>query len=554
MKRGKYPPDQPHRSVPVRKPKTEARGVIALTRDLCVVEELGEDVFPAEDLADILKAVPGSIIAVQGFGLHLQRLQRVCENDPLFNYRVTPIHRYSRPWNNGRELLKRGITDTVCNFVGWKRANGHGSNLYHYPLDPIWYLSCGIDELIPDNRHNGEVRIVKLYEWAKEVRNWCAENQLTVKASAGGIAAQLLRDSRFYPERRRKAPRGVNNVGRSRLPGNYYHLRAEVGKSYNAVHLDMENAHHVMARRLKFPDVNTLHAYGDQRWARRDDEVSEVRWATGETAKKVLQQPGLFHVRLWVPTIPREHFPPPELEMGGLKSVWLYSNEIDWVTRELGCSVDCVHGAYTSQGYDEGLNRYARFAIEQIRSNPSYRTWLKPTLHCAYGLLAARAQSFETGFYRAKGSETTAYPMGNVSIVATVHKREAEIESNIVNVIHRGMIEAEVRKEALRYARFLAEQREKVLAIYADAIFILDRAREDGAQLRFLQPPWRVKGEVAHIRWLNPTSFTSPSLTRLPGIPATAKDKFLAQRKTVAEVRKLRTSTRRVARRSVRAA
>lgn len=551
------PPHDPPRIVRPRKSTATPRPVIALSTDAMVVESLNEEILPISDLGEVLKSVPSSIIAAQGFGLHLQRLQRQFHDDPEFNYRVTPIRRYSPAWDDGRRMVQGMVVDTICNFVGWKFDRGLTRNgnpkfetLYHHPLNPLWFLTTSIDELTqdtplgrfyqtPNAASNG--RLVKLYVWAKEVRDWCVRNGLQVKASAGGIAAQLLRDSRFYPEPRRKAPRGVNSVARYRLPGNYYHLRAEVGRYYRALYLDMADAHHAMARRIRFPDVNSLRAYGDMGWSAQEDKRKPRPWAAGNS--KVLEAPGLFHLSLMVPTIPRDYFPPPYMERQGIRDIWVYSNELDWIIRELGGEIRCVYGAFTSQGFDEGMNRYAAWAIEEIRANQGYKYWLKPTLHSTYGLLAARAVPFETGYLRAKGGEVVTYPMGNISVPALAKKRSAEIESRIVNVIHRGMIEAEVRKEALRYARFLTEMRERVLAIYADGIFIVDRNGDNAnAQLRFLQPPWRLKEEVTNLRFHSATTFTSPQLSRLPGVPRTARERFLAQQELAKEIRKVRGS------------
>lgn len=537
-----YPPVVPRKVVRPRAVSPECRPIIAVSNEFCVHEWEEDNLLPAENLGKLLKRVPSSIIAVQGFGLHLQRLQRAYGDDPQFNYRVTPIRRYSRPWDDGRRLTQGMVADAVCNFVGWKaegKAGRNNPNRYHYPLDPLWFLTSSIDELmnVPGCESDIE-RLLRLYEWGKEVRDWCQKNGLKVKASAGGIAAQLLRDPRFYPEPRRKAPRAVNLITRYRLPGNYYHLRAKPGERYRALYFDMENAHHVMARRLKFPDVNTLHAYGDMSWSAVEDKRAPRPFANGDSS--LLEQPGLFHVSLAVPTVPRDRFPPPYMERSGIYDIWIYSNELPMIY-ELGGRIRCIYAAYTSRGFDTGLNHYARFAIEQIREHREYKHWLKPTLHCVYGLLAARALPFETGYWRASKGERIAYPMGNTSIIATAKIREAEIESRIVNVIHRGMIEAEVRKEALHFSRGMSENGHRVLGIYADGVFIQDKGTaEEPMPLRFLEPPWRLKEELSNLRFHSATTFTSHQLSRLPGVPRTARERYLAQTAVVAEVRKMR--------------
>lgn len=529
------PPDEAPRIVRPRKPSHDYRPIIAISRDLILVESAREEVFPADELPAILKSQASSILVVQGFGRHLQRLQREYENDPLFDYRLSPIERRARPWSDGKKVEDQGvILDSLCNYVGWKARGGRASkgnpNRYHYPLDPLWFLTTSIDDI----NGSDESRLIKLYRWAGEVREWCLKNGLQVKASAGGLAAQLLRDSRFYPEPRRKAPRLINDIARTQLPGNYYRLRANVKQYYRAIYLDMENAHHAMATRLAFPCVNRLHAYGDWSYTGRVEDwggnapTSPRAFANGDSP--LLERAGLHHVRISVPAMSPLHFPPPFMETPGERDVYLYSNELELVT-QLGGKILCLYASYCSDETEKGLNKYAKFAIEQIRRYPAYKPWLKPVLHASYGLLAARSIPFETGYLRANGGEPSEYHMGNVSLPVQVHKRSRAVESQIVNVIHRGMIEAEVRKEALTFARFLTEvDGYNVLAIYADAIFIEDKGRE----VRLLPPPWRIGKHVTSLQFQSAVHFTSPQLSRLPGVPRTARERFLRSRELMA--------------------
>lgn len=91
------------------------------------------------------------------------------------------------------------------------------------------------------------------------------------------------------------------------------------------------------------------------------------------------------------------------------------------------------------------------------------------------------------------------------------------------------MIEAEVRKELLYYARQLQDlDGHRILALYADGIFLEDTGRP----LRLLEYPWRIKERVSSLRFLSVTHFTSPSISRLPGVPRNARERYL---RTLAE-------------------
>lgn len=528
----KYPQAEAPRIVKPRQPKSDFRYIIAISRDWVLVESAKEEVFPIDALPGILANHPSAILVVQGFGEHLQRLQRIygpngTAPDPNFNYRLTPIERYSRPWNSTGKRMEQGkIVDSVCNFVGWKADAKHKPNRYHYPIDPLWFLTTSIDDL----DESDAPRLVKLYRWAKQVRDWTLKNDLQIKASAGGLAAQLLRDPRFYPEARRKVPRMINEVARFQLPGNYYRFYGRIQTRYKATYIDMENAHHEMAKRIQFPNANDLYAFGDwsfEKRLERNKDATPRPFAEGKAA--IIGRSGLHYVRLSVPNLHGYVFAPPYMEREGKRNVYVYSNELELI-ESLGGKIECVYASFSSATHETGLNRYAKFAIENIKAYADYKPWLKPVLHSTYGLLAARPTSFETGYLRSGGGTRGEYHMGNVSLPAQITKRPAEIESRIANVIHRGMIEAEVRCSALRYAAELQASGHRVLAIYADAIFTEDRGRKLPSPPR----PWRISKRVTNLRFHSAVHFTSPQLSRLPGVPRTARQRFLDERELVA--------------------
>jgi hypothetical protein len=88
-------------------------------------------------------------------------------------------------------------------------------------------------------------------------------------------------------------------------------------------------------------------------------------------------------------------------------------------------------------------------------------------------------------------------------------------EMPTANVIHRAMIEAETRLRSIQLARLLTLRKMKVLAIYADSVFV----DTSGRAMPLLDSRWQVKGELSNLMFFNSTSFTSDVLTKLPGIP-----------------------------------
>jgi hypothetical protein len=93
-------------------------------------------------------------------------------------------------------------------------------------------------------------------------------------------------------------------------------------------------------------------------------------------------------------------------------------------------------------------------------------------------------------------------------------------EMGMANVIHRGLIEAETRLRSLELARKLSEEEHKVLAIYADSVFVAG-----GKPLPLLAPPWRVQNHLTALRFLTSTAFTSHELEKMPGVPHSLRER-----------------------------
>lgn len=527
------PPYPAKRIVRPKQPKGAWRPIIALSHGVLLLERGAE--YEATSLPALIRNEPSSILVSQDFGPHLARIVAHYEqpgNDPgeRFNYRVTPRYR------NDRERDTGTACDAVINFVGFRKLkederipgmpHAERDSRYHYPLEPIHLVQSQIDDLRPDNLTDPsapyESRLDKLMLWAQEVRDWCCSHGLNLTPSSGGIVAQLLCHPMFYPEPRRKVPRIVNDAARSRLPGNYYQLHAPTKQPHRAYYLDISAAHHQIARSIRFPDANSLHYYGRHDRATPDNTVTTERprrfYAPPDD--KLLDQYGLFHLSLSVPHIRERSFPPPWGQRAGIVDAWVFSNELS-LLKEHHIKVNGIYAALVSHETEPGLNLYSRWCLEQLQEHTKLKPWLKPVLHSTYGVLAARPIPFETGFYRANGGTEREYHLGATSVRATARRSKAPVESRLANVVHRGMIEAGVRKEALWMARYLTEvERCHVLAVYADSLFVLDK----GVDLPILPPMWRVSDHCSNLTFYDSTHFTSDELTRMPGMSRDRRD------------------------------
>jgi hypothetical protein len=133
----------------------------------------------------------------------------------------------------------------------------------------------------------------------------------------------------------------------------------------------------------------------------------------------------------------------------------------------------------------------------------------------AYGMLAARPVQREYGYKHTVQGESFTYMTSGGPLTVQRRQQEKFTEAPVVNVIHRGMIEAEVRLQALRLARRFHESGTRVLCVYADSVII-----DSTGPVPLIPAPWRIKTPLSRLEFFNPTSFHSVEMTRLPGIPA----------------------------------
>lgn len=521
------------RTVQPRKPVQDSRPIIAYNGESIAVERTGE-IHPGATLPEVLLTEPSSILVCERADAMLKWL---CESPaariPGWQFKVTPVERMVfREQRRKRPTVFRQV---IVSFLGWRLDRRHTH--YHYPLDPVCFVGTPLRRIITAENEASE--LVALLRWGRDVREWANENGLKVAGGSGSLATQLLKDPRFYPDTRRKVPRATNKKARPHLPGNHYELRAPERTYFDAYYLDMTAAHHTCAESIQFPNANTLLARGRF----REPPTSATRepfTIPGRPAfTRLITSHGLLLVRLNVPHIPAERFPPPYMKEAGVRNVWVYSNELPMI-RELGGLVEGVEAAWSSWDPDPGLNQYARWALSQIASMADERKrWAKPVMLATYGMLAARPSAREYGYANARGGEKRVYMTSNGPLHVRVKSQEKETESPVVNVVHRGMIEAEVRMRALSLARDLHSQGVRVLCLYADSVVI-----ESTGAIPFIPPPWRIKSPMTNLQFFNAVSFASDEVTKLPGIPDGVQKLSLARMMAAATGDRSRTTAR----------
>lgn len=499
------PRPDPPRVVKPRRLGYVHRPLIAVDKDT-VLTERGE-VFTLSDLPTLTLTEPSSIVVCHHPASMVRELDKVLGENPLWQFRATPVERDCHGVNK-KHVGK--IRDTTISFFGLKGKNKKAGK-YHYPVSPTSIALLTANEIrrsIPEPTDT----VFKLMEWGKDLREFLREQDLVLRPTAGGIAGQLLRDKRFYPDPRRKVPKRHNAAAREYLPGNYYRLyHATPQYPYRATYLDQKNAHHNAASSIAFPHSDGLRAKGRF----HSLQGSYVKHHSRHF-ERVIAEYGLFYLTLEVPQLDalRDFALPCLGYKAGTKNAYVFSNELPYL-RELGVRVRHIIASWTSREHETGLNRYAEWAGEEVAgADTARKPWLKPTLLAPYGILAAKPKHVAFGYKQAKNSVEKQYPASPGFLTVQEKRQEHKSEPPTANVIARGMIEAETRLRSLRLARELTRQGHTVLAVYADSVFVTS-----DTELPLLPEPWRVEAHLTNLRFHSSTAFSSNELTKTPGVP-----------------------------------
>lgn len=482
------------------------------------------ETLPVWDWILSLEDEPPALVACQYAGRLLESAHLRWQDHPRWQWKVTPVED-TLPEGDGVTLR---VLSSFFGFAGKVEGKQHRANRYFHLLDPLQFGRAGLKEL----SYEGEAELATLYRWADAVRCFCMEQGLKVSTTRGGVAKQLLRDPRFYPEPRRKVPKATNDRLREQLPGNHYELAAEPHQLYAGTYLDQMSSHHTIAADIPLPSSNDLYARGYFR------NLTDAPWARPGTRRydRVVSELGVLYVKIRVPdrgdlrwrppwAMPvsppmeeqRERITEEEAAMKDRRErlAWVYTNELR-LMELYGVEILYVVAAWTSPTADQGIQKYAQWAKAYLAGSTDItRAWLKPTLLTLYGMLATRPRAPIAGWWRAEKGKPTPLPIGRSLLPAQIKEAPNEGEPSTNHVLQRGMIEAEMRARSLELARELEAGGYNVLCIYADAVMVESPA---GRELPLIPGYWRPKGALNLLRFLDETHFTSHEMTRLPGV------------------------------------
>ncbi len=477
----------PERIVKPRTRQYRRHPVIAIFGD-DTLDENGQLGHVTQLIADLPTMQPTLFVTVNSPDL-LARLDTIYSQwtPSTWQFRVSNHERdIHRP--DGVKVASR--VTILIQYFGWKNGN------YHKMIDPISMYGRKLDQIWP----GPQGRLIKLFQWGCVLRDFCDTNGIDIRPTTGGISSQLLTDSRFYPNARRKVPACINESTREYMPGNHYHLEADTNdREYTAIYLDQSRAHHYHARTTPLPNANLLYAHG------RFMDLGEISF---EKIPKHFY--GLYCLDLDSPSRPV-----PYDWITNTEKVFLFSNELQHVL-DMGYTIKGIRACWGARKQDTGLAKYAAWSTIQLDTFDN-AAWLKPILLSAYGVLATRPRYAESVFKLAKAGIPTILRTGRYTLPGLATIGTKKLEPRIANVIHRGMIEAATRSESIGLAQHLTGRGHRVLSIYADAVIV--QADPDNP-LPELLDPWRIKSNLTHLNFINQQAFTSGEMTKLPGVGA----------------------------------
>ena len=460
---------------------------------------LSEDGLVTSVAAVDWRKLPRSIVVGVNIPMLTRQLHKRYGDDPLWQWKAA-----DRSGTIGQIAIQMR---TVVDYFGFRSENKKPSH-FHTCIDATTFYA---NTYTLTNEQTDTLK--GLLEWAIQIRTFCKENDLAVKSTASGIAAQFLRDPRFYPNPRRKVPAVINARIREELPGNHYQLCVSTRnkeRRWQALEIDQTRAHHYHARTVPMPDADTLFAFGDFKQLRRDCHE-------GNPPNDFF---GLYYLRLQRPLHRQQRgYCWNPLDRRGTEPVFerfVFSNELPMLLDQ-GYKVLSVVAGWGSNNRDKGIPAYARHCEHELdRYNNA--NWLKPLLLTTYGLLAVKPRIPSAVFAKANGEPFKLIAGGGyLHGILVSHTNGNEVEPGICNVLHRGMIEAATRMESVGFAEYLQlNSKVRVLQVYADSVIVEDDA---DCPLPFIPEPWRVKQILTDYQPVNEQAFVSVQKTRLPGVP-----------------------------------
>lgn len=466
---------------------------------MAVFDSSTGEIHPVEQLGDLIVCGEGGVLAGCALFNQVGPLNKRFEKYPTWTIQIRSAER--RLIKKGRRVVIGTFLPTMFGFTSSRRAAGgrartRATNRVFHCMD--------LEDIAGVRR----TTLTDCIELAMSITDLCEARGVKFTAGRGALATRLLKGSPQWAPGRRAAPAFVNDLARTKLPGNYYGLSATPHRNYKgALYVDQVSAHHAVASTIDIPHPDHVRARGLHRLA----EVGQTgRW---RDSVRDVEGAGLLAVVVNVRHIPDrlKHLHPPFLHTPGRRLEFIYTNEAHYFDGKHAV-IEYVVAAWTSPVPDPAVREYAGWALDH-RTGGIGR---KPLLLAAYGALALRTDRPTTTYYarHPRGLDTELPNAGRFAEVVR-ERREGQPQPTIVNVLARGLIEAETRARSLRLAQQFHAQGIPVLSVYVDGLIV------DTDRLPILPPGWEVEGALTNLSFQNSSSFLSDELRKQPGVPHT---------------------------------
>jgi hypothetical protein len=349
----------------------------------------------------------------------------------------------------------------------------------------------------------------------------CKHRGVSYKVTKGAIGSSMLKRSPYWVRGRKAAPKFINDKARKYLPGNFYSISRRVKSEHfqnkhlwtipHCYYIDQTSAHHNIVTQITIPSPESIHMRGN------------VHVENPPEWRKLDQIAG--HYGLVLCKLQTGHLPPDSRYLYpswarkyGAHFVWLWTPELRLLDERT--KLDYIAGGITGTIPDKVLPEYARWALDELKLDKTGAQYKKAALLAAYGMLAFNGAD-QKPLYRYWGGETAKQkveiPLAGFVGESKITFRGSELST--VNVIARGLIEAETRTRSIEYARELHRNGYHVPQIYADGLLVATD------QLPFIRDGWRVSHSLTRVHIPRPNAFISDTLVKLPGADGSEADR-----------------------------
>lgn len=347
--------------------------------------------------------------------------------------------------------------------------------------------------------------IAEAIDFTESIIGLCELRGVKFTTGRGALAGRLLKASPHWSPTRQAAPRFINRFVRTKLPGNFYALGTKPNVNHkSAIYVDQVSAHHNVAATTPLPDPMRVRAIGCYN--------SAARGIANEWQKDTPKGIGLLACMVNVKNIPnaRKHLYPPMMHTPGRRLEYVYTNELAYFDGTDGV-IEYICAGWISDRADTAIPEYARWAMDNRNGGPGR----KSLLLAAYGYLALNIDGDPIQSYRqrsAKGTQVEIPGAGTVSETVRIRDPNSP-QPTIVNVLARGMIEAETRRRSIEYARELDSSGLRILSVYVDGLIVETDA------MPFPRNGWTIESSLSNLVFQHPTSFIADEMRKQPGVP-----------------------------------